>query len=180
MLVCVTVSGIHAQRRFFINIGGSDANGNWKNRNIHHDRQAELDGWAHISQVESRCTRMTRRCGLENSSENSRTRGEIIHGGIVQVQHNNENNIDRVHKEQDSEENPRRPAWEKQRVTPSRMIEQESEWIFQRGFGRANFVENPDNKSKKTRVTGVPGKCKETHKNHWEGRILKRNHRIWR
>jgi type IV secretory pathway VirB9-like protein len=53
------------------------------------------------------------------------------------------------------------------------MIEQESEWILKRGFRRAKLVENPDDKSKKARITSVPGKCKETHKDHWKGRIVK-------
>jgi hypothetical protein len=62
----------------------------------------------------------------------------------VQVEHEDENNIYEIHREEDAKEDPGWFAREEERVAAARMLQEETERFLRRGVVRAEFERGPD------------------------------------
>jgi hypothetical protein len=58
------------------------------------------------------------------------------------------------------------------------MLEEEVQWVFERGAPRYEFVSGPDYKSKEDGIACISRIGQETHEDHRPDRILEGYHRV--
>lgn len=87
---------------------------------------------------------MSGRGGLEDGGQQARARGEIVHCRIVQIKHEDEDNVYEIHRKEDAKEHPGWFAREEERVAAAGMLQEEAERFLRGGVVRAEFEHGPD------------------------------------
>lgn len=87
---------------------------------------------------------MSGRGGLEDGGQQARACGEIVHGRIVQVEHDDEDNVYEIHRKEDAKEDPCWLAREQERVAAPWVLQEETERLLRRGVVRTDFEHGPD------------------------------------
>lgn len=80
---------------------------------------------------------MTRRGGLEDGCRDTCVKGQGRNLGVIKVEENYKQDVDKVQKEDDVKEDPGRAVGEQHGVASARVVEEEGQRLLGRGvFGR--------------------------------------------
>lgn len=94
------------------------------------------------------------------------------------IKHDDEDNVYKVHGEENAKQDPGGLAGEEERVAAAGMLEEEAEGFFHRRAFRAELEDGPDDEPQETWVEGVAGVGEEAHDDQWERCVLEANHRV--
>jgi hypothetical protein len=83
------------QGAILIGIGGTDADGDGEDGDIHHGQEAELDRRVHSGQVQGRGIGVPGRSCLEEGGQDPGPHGEVVDRRILQVQGDDQHDVDK-------------------------------------------------------------------------------------
>lgn len=85
--------------------------------------KAELNSWMHVGEIKGRRSSGAWRGCLEDGRDYTMSRREVAHFGIVQIQHQHQDDVHKIENDKYSKQHPGWTAWKEEGVAAPRVVE---------------------------------------------------------